>query len=119
MTGQPASVQTNTVHVESITMTIAKVSKNYRATATVLIHDHAEAWMTGVVVTGDWYLRGALIRSGASGTTNGNGTVAINSPNTSAKSGDVFRFVVTSVSLTGYSYSSSANVETENSIAVP
>jgi hypothetical protein len=69
-------------------------------------------------VTGDWYLKGALIQAGATGTS-ASGTVTIASPVRSARSGDVFRFVVTGVSATGYTYAPGDNAVSEASVAVP
>jgi fibronectin type 3 domain-containing protein len=115
----PSAQQTSTLHVEAISMTITKVAKNYRAKATVLIHDQAEAAGVAAVVTGDWYFKGALVATGSSGTTAADGTVAINSPSKSATTGDVFRFVVTGVTLAGFTYDPGQNVVTEASIPVP
>jgi len=107
------------VHVQNIDMSLGRAGKNWKATATVLIHNQSETPQAGATVIGNWYLNGNLIQTGASGITDGGGSAVITSPAKSAKTGDVFMFTVTNVSLTGYIYSPSDNVETSDSIAVP
>jgi alkaline phosphatase len=107
------------VHVQNIDMSLGQAGKNWKGIATVLIHNQSETTQAGATVTGNWYLNGNPIQMGGNGITDGSGSVAITSPPKSAKTGDVFMFTVTNVSLTGYIYSPGDNVETSDSIAVP
>jgi alkaline phosphatase len=106
------------VHVQNINMSLTQAGKNWKAVAVVLIHNQSETPQVGATVTGNWYLNGNLIQSGVSGITDGSGSVVITSPPRSAKSGDIFMFSVTNVTLSGYTYSPNENVETTDSIVV-
>ena len=108
-----------TIHVENIGMELQSTRRNWKAVATVLIVDRDGAPQEGATVVGDWYFKGGLIRTGASGMTDGTGNAVLTSPSERARSGEVFRFVVTDVALAGFVYDPGANVETEDSIAVP
>jgi len=66
-------------------------------------------------VVGDWYYKGALLQTGATGLTNATGYTAIVSAPKKAKAGDTFTFVITSVTLSGYVYDPGQGV-TQNSI---
>jgi hypothetical protein len=108
------------VHVQDITMTLQKVAKtSYKASARVLIVDQNSAPRSGAKVTGNWYFKGSLIKTGASGTTDSTGKTTITSPQKTAGSGNTFTFKVTNVSLTAYPYAPEHNVETQDSITVP
>jgi len=73
--------------------------------------------LEGATVVGDWYFKGTLRLNGATGLTDAGGTATLTSFETPAKSGDVFRFVVTDVVSSGYVYDPGQG-ETEGSIAV-
>ncbi|UCG46718.1 MAG: tandem-95 repeat protein [Phycisphaerales bacterium] len=109
----------STMHVESIEMSLVPTGKNTKGAAAILIHDNGETPLAGATVTGDWYFKGSLIQTAATGITDGTGSVVITSVPEKAKSGDTFTFRVTDVALSGYSYEPGGNVETEDSIAVP
>ncbi|MBP7936438.1 MAG: alkaline phosphatase [Phycisphaerae bacterium] len=113
------SQQQPTVHVEAISMGIAKVGRNWQATATIRIADQTGTARTGAAVSGDWYFKGALIQQGASGITDINGDARVTSPGKVAKSGDVFTFRVTQVDLAGHVYAASENKTSEGSVGVP
>ncbi|NQT84096.1 hypothetical protein HQ563_13805, partial [bacterium] len=110
--------ESQTVHVKSIAMALESAGKNWKAVATVLIHDQSSTAQSGAVVFGDWYLNGKSIQTGASGTTDGSGYAVLTSPPRKAKSGETFTFTVTDVVLTGFVYDPSDNVETTDSIPV-
>ena len=110
------TIEAGTIHVENIDMDKEKSGPNYRAIATVLIYDQSSNAKQGATVTGDWYFKGDLIQTGASGVTDQTGNAVIHSPWTKAKKGDTFTFVVTNVELDQYIYDEAANVETEDSI---
>jgi hypothetical protein len=74
---------------------------------------------TGGTVSGDWYFKGALVQTGAAGTTNASGYTEIASAPAKASTGDVFRFVVTNVVLSGYTYDPGQNVVSEILITYP
>jgi len=106
-----------TMHVKSIEMSLSKSGKNYTATAKVTIVD-AAGTVASATVTGDWTFRGMpqVTRSGITGTT---GAASIKSNAAKAVKDDVFKFIVTGVSRSGYTYDPSKNVETSDEIAVP
>lgn len=114
----PQLQQTQNMQAASITMTLEPAGKNWKANAAVLITDTGAPAnpLAGATVVGDWYLDGAVIASGASAVADGAGIALLTSVPVKAKSGQVFRFVITNVTLTGYTYI--PNV-TENSITVP
>jgi len=89
--------------------------KSVKAVAGVTI----SAAQSGGAVSGDWYFKGALVQTGAAGTTNAAGYTEIVSPPARASAGDVFRFVVTNVTLTGYVYYPGQNVVSEILITYP
>jgi hypothetical protein len=107
------------VHVENIAMALEKLNKNSRAIASVLIHHQGEAAQAGATVVGDWYFKGSLVESGATGVTGADGVAVISSALYPAKSGNIFTFKITNALLGGYSYDQSKNVMSENSIAAP
>jgi hypothetical protein len=107
------------VHVAAITMSLEKAARTYQAVAGVEVRDQYGQTATGAMVLGDWYFKGALVVSGVSAATGLDGTAVLGSGFYSAKSGNVFTFRVTNLSLSGYAYDPGANVVTDNSIAVP
>jgi len=103
------------VYVESIDMLdFVPAGKNSKAVAGVTLN----APEAGATVLGDWYFKGEVIQTGASGVTDAGGYTEIVSVPVKAKSGDVFRFVITDVALSEYTYDSNQGV-TENSITFP
>jgi len=107
----------STVYVSDIAMDII-TAKKYYATATVQISPTLE----GATVVGDWYFKGVLRLSGATGVvTDADGTVTavLTSFVTPAKTGDTFTFTVTDVVADGYIYDESENLATTDSITVP
>jgi len=102
-----------TISVASVEVAIV-IGKKYKATATVAVDPALE----GATVVGDWYFKGAIRESSASGTTGSDGTVDISTSfETPAKSGDEFKFVVTDV-VGSYVYYPDDNLMTEGIAAV-
>jgi len=103
------------VYVASIDMLdFVSAGRNSKAVAGITLN----APEAGATVLGDWYFNGEVIQTGASGTTDAGGYTEIVSVPVKAKSGGVFRFVITDVGLSGYTYDSNQGV-TENSITFP
>ncbi|MBN1422274.1 MAG: alkaline phosphatase [Planctomycetes bacterium] len=102
------------ISVVSITMTLIPTGKNTKGEATVTL---SEA-VAGATVTGTWLLNGELLQEGAFSTADDSGVAVIASPPMKVKTGDVFTFQVTDVTLTGYAYDSASNQETQDSITV-
>jgi hypothetical protein len=107
------------LHVQNIAMELIKSGVNYTAKATVLVCNQAGTPVEGATVVGDWYYKGSRIATGSSGVTDATGKTAISSPPKKARIGDVFTFVVTNIVKAGCIYNPAANVETQDSIAVP
>ena len=114
----PEEVVGQSIHVSGISVTVIRQGKNYRAAATITVEDQNGSVIGGVQVTGSWELENLPIGNG-SGTTSGGGSVTINSSKEKASSGDVFRFIVTSLNLAGYIYDAGSNVETSDTASVP
>lgn len=99
------------MHVANIAMALSVKGKNAQATATVTVTDSAGLPVSGATVSGQW---SGIINKTVSGTTGTNGSVVLNSGSTS-KNG-TFTFTVTGISRSGYTYDSSTNTETSDSI---
>ena len=106
------------IHVESITMGLVPVGKNTKAEATILVYDQSLGSVQGATVVGDWYLNDELIATGSTATTDSAGYAVNTSPPEKAKSGEIFRFELTEVVLSGYIYDPGQSV-TYGSIEVP
>jgi hypothetical protein len=110
----PQAQEGQTISVFSVSVVI-NPGKKYTATATVTVA-HV---INGATVVGDWYFKGTLRESGASGTTGSNGTAVIQTSfETPAKVGDEFKFVVTDVIFEDYIYDPDNNNQTEGSSTV-
>ena len=99
-------------------MTPVPAGKNLKVDALVLVHDQDKAPLPNAVVTGDWSFNGEVVQVGVQGTTDASGQTTLSSFPIKAETGDVYRLVVTSVALDGYTYSASDNLETEDSYTV-
>lgn len=88
-------------------------NRSASATAAVKVVDGQGAPVAGASVAGQW--SGLVARTGTV-TTDASGLALFKSPNTRAGSGS-FRFAVTGVSRSGYSYAPLSNTETSDSIA--
>ena len=87
----------------------------YAALATVWIKDTSSTDISGATVSGGW--SGATVKGDGSGVTGGDGKVTLESG--AVKGGGTYTFTVTGVSATGYTYNSSLNVETSDSVTGP
>jgi subtilisin family serine protease len=109
-----------TMHVASIEMskgsrTVGR-NKFVWATATVTIVDADNAPVKGATVYGHWEI---ATTDSDSGITDVSGQVSLQSDSVkNPPSGITFKFVVDRVELSGWTYNSSANVETSDSITV-
>jgi len=107
----------NTMHVASIDMSTTKIRLNgwyTYATAAVTIVDADGKPVEGATVSGHW---SGLTSDSDSGTTDGDGTIALDSD--SVKNADgTFTFTVDNVTKEGWVYDPSKNVETSDSITV-
>jgi PKD repeat protein len=85
------------------------------ATASVAVRDNSGNPVSGATVNGTW--SGAASGS-ASVVTDASGQAAFRSGRLRAGDGSVFAFTVTGITLAGYNYDASRNVETSDSITV-
>ncbi len=109
-----------TMHVSSIEMSTGSrtVGRNkfVWATATVTIVDANGVSVKGATVYGHWE---SATTDSDSGITDASGKVSLQSDSVkNPPSGTTFKFVVDRVELSGWTYNSSANVETSDSITV-
>jgi subtilisin family serine protease len=112
VTGAP----TNTMHVDSIDMTLNCVWVFYYATAMVTTVDATNNPVEGATVSGHWE---DATSDHDSGVTNSNGqTPLLQSNYRWSSSGTTFTFVVDNVAKEGWEYNPGANEETEDSVTV-
>jgi PKD repeat protein len=102
------------VFVTDIAMTLVSSPAGTSARATITIKDATGAVRPGATVSGTWSGR---VTGNATGTTDATGKVSFTSKKT--KQQGTFVFTVTGVSLSGYTYDPTRNVETSDSIASP
>ncbi len=120
------TVEQSIMHIAGINLTIQTTSSSNRrmgsssstnALATVTVVDANGSSVEGATVSGYW--SGATSDSD-SGVTSATGKVTLTSDTVSSPaSGTTFTFTVTSVTLSGWTYSANTNVETSDSISVP
>ena len=111
ITAQPAVVA-KTVSVGSINMSLGVNRNGYaRASAAVSVRDESGNLLPGATVSGRW---SGVVSGTGSATSGSNGVASLQSPRT--QSGGTFVFTITGVSLSGYSYQSSQNGESSDSI---
>ncbi|WP_461784248.1 PKD domain-containing protein [Prosthecobacter sp.] len=108
-------VQNNkVVYVANIAMSLSSTKLGYQATATVTVRDQNGALKSGATVTGRW---SGLANGTVSKSTSRNGTAALSSART--KNRGTFTFNVTSINISGFTYSPTRNAETSDFIATP
>jgi len=106
-----------TMYVRSLDMVLKTAGINTSAQATATVVDADGNLIEGATVSGHW--TGATTDSD-SGATDAKGQVALESDKVKrAASGTTFTFTVTNVTKEGWTYDSSANKETSDSITVP
>ncbi len=101
------------MRVADIAMSLTRTKTQARATAAVQVLDGNGNPVPGATVAGRW---SGLTSGTASVVTGSNGVATFTSANSKAKSG-TFTFTVTGITLAGYAYDSSLNVETSDSIS--
>ncbi|MBU4350284.1 caspase family protein [bacterium] len=107
---------TDNMHVNSIEMSLKTAGINVNAIAIVTIVDSGGNPVEGATVSGYW--SGATSDSD-SGVTNVNGKVSLQSDKVrNPSSGTTFTFTVDGVTKDGWTYDSSANEKTSNSITI-
>jgi hypothetical protein len=118
-----ALTPSNTMHVSNIDMSFKKVFAGpntfYTAIATVtIVDDNIEPNpVEGATVSGHW---SETTTDSDSGITDANGEVSLESKKVkNPSSGTTFTFTVDNVTKDGWTYNSSANTETSDSISVP
>ncbi|MBE2286070.1 MAG: PKD domain-containing protein [Prosthecobacter sp.] len=102
------------IYVANIAMTLSSSKQGYQATATVTVRNQNGALVPNATVVGQW---SGLTTGTVSKTTGRSGTAALASTRT--KSRGTFTFTVTGISLSGYMYTPTRNVETSDRIATP
>ena len=108
-------VQNNAVlYVGNIAMTLSSNRQGYAATATVTVRNQNGALVPRATVAGRW---SGLTSGTVSRTTGTSGTAAFTSTRTRTRG--TFTFTVTGITLSGYTYAPTRNVETSDSIATP
>jgi PKD repeat protein len=108
------SVQQNpnaVIYVNGITMSLVSSSRGTSGRAVVTVYDGSGAPRSGVTVSGNW---SGLTKGSVTGTTDSSGQVVFTSAAT--KKRGTFTFTVTNLSASGYTYNSSLNKETSDSI---
>lgn len=101
------------IYVYDITMDSYKSGPNYIATATVWIKDSSGASIEGATVYGTW---SGDVSGTSQGATLQDGKVTLDSPG--KKGGGTYTFTITNVVKSGYTYNSSLNVETSDTITI-
>lgn len=97
--------------VGDIAMSLSTSRRNASASAAVTVRDSSGALITGATVTGRW---SGVVTGNVSAVTGSNGVARLVSSST--RSSGTFVFTVTGVTLSGYTYQSSLNAETSDSI---
>jgi PKD repeat protein len=110
--GAPVSV--TTMSVAGIAMSLRTYSRSRAdALASVTVRDSNGNVVPGATVTGTW---SGVVSGSASLLTSSSGKADFRSARVTAPTGSVFTFTVTGVTLSGYTYDASKNVETSDSI---
>jgi len=109
-----APVSATKMSVAGIAMSLRTYSRSRAdALASVTVRDSNGNVVPGATVTGTW---SGVVSGNASLLTNSSGKADFRSARLTAPAGSVFTFTVKGVALSGYSYDSSKNVETSDSI---
>jgi len=106
------------IHVGGISVAIVKLGRNVIGRVTVSVLDQNGIPVSGAELQGSWAWNSTEIGA-SSGITDGNGVATDDSPKTKASSGDVLKFTVTALILSGYSYDWESNESDSASATVP
>lgn len=109
------AVQNDVMHISSIDLVTKKAGRNVSALATVTIVDGAGLPVAGVVVSGHWTGATGDLDSGVTDSA-GRVTLESNKIKTAVSGVTTFTFTVDGVTLSGWVYDPSANVETSGSV---
>lgn len=107
------SAGSNEIYVNDIAMSYTSGGVNYYGVATVWIKDTNSADVSGATVYGTW---SGSVTGTAQGVTGADGKITFTSPRN--KGGGTFTFTVTNVVKSGFTYNSSLNVETSDTITI-
>ena len=113
-TPTPTDAPSSDIYVYDISMSAKQAGPNTSAIATVWIKDSSGNDVANATVNGDWT---GLVTGSSSGITDSSGKVSLESGK--SKSSGTFTFCVTGASASGYTYDSSLNNETCDSISAP
>lgn len=102
------------IYVADIAMSSKKAGSQYGGIAQVLIKDSTGANVEGATVYATW---SGSVSATVSGVTGADGTVTFQS--SKVKGGGTFTITITNVVKSGFTYNSSLNVETSDSITAP
>jgi len=95
----------------AVDVTLAKVRNKWQANAWVTVKDNNSQPVGSASVTGDW--SGAYNNTGVSGSTGSDGVARFVTPRVAASSGQYFRFTVTNVVKSGYTWDGVQKSDTE------
>ncbi len=113
ITANPQATVT-TMHVTNIAMSLRVFRNgNADALASVTVSDNNGNLVPGATVSGSW---SGVVSGTASALTSSTGKADFRSSRLKAPAGSAFTFMVTGISLSGYTYNPAANVETTDSI---
>jgi PKD repeat protein len=107
--------QAKTTSVSDIAMSLRSSWGGTDSLASVTVRDGSGNPVPGATVSGSW---SGAVSGTASVVTNSSGKADIRSPRAKVSNGATFRFTVTGITFTGYSYDAAKNVETSDSITV-
>ena len=99
--------------VANIGMSLRSTSSRTDALASVTVRDGSGNLVPGAKIAGTW---SGAVSGTASVTTNSSGIADFRSARVRATSGSTFTFTVTGITLSGYTYDATGNVETSDSI---
>jgi hypothetical protein len=101
------------ISVANIGMSLRSTSSRSDALASVTVRDGNGNPVSGATVSGTW---SGVASGSASVATDSSGVAGFRSARVKAASGSTFTFTVTGITLSGYVYDASRNVETSDSI---
>lgn len=113
MVQNPAQGQSNTIHVQDITMALHSGQGRTWATATILITDDSGNPVENATVSGQW---SSKTTDSDCGTTGADGKITVSSNKVQNPGKGTYTFTVNNVTHASFTYDSNDNVETSDSI---
>ena len=104
-----------TIHVGDLDGTTMVSGTTWAAIVEVAVHDAAHQLLNGATVVGTWNVAGLASDTCTTGELGGNGTCIFLAPGLSLKTKKSVTFTVSSVTMTGKTYQSSANHDVDGS----